>query len=50
MHEWALAESIITAATKIATKRKLKEIKEITVRIGELQQIEEDNLSFAFEQ
>lgn len=50
MHEWALAESIITAATKIATKRKLKEIKEITVRIGELQQIEEDILSFAFEQ
>ena len=50
MHEWALAESIITAATKIATKRKLKEIKEITVKIGELQQIEEDILSFAFEQ
>jgi len=50
MHEWALAESIITAVTKIATKRKLKEIKEIKVRVGELQQIEEDILSFAFEQ
>ena len=50
MHEWALAESVIVATSKIATKRELKEINEITVKIGELQQIEEDILSFAFEQ
>ena len=50
MHEWALAESVIAAASKIAAKKELKEINEITVKIGELQQVEEDILSFAFEQ
>ena len=50
MHEWALAESVITAAKKIATKKELKEVKEIEVKIGELQQVEEDILLFAFNQ
>ena len=50
MHEWALAESVITAAKKIATKKELKEVKEIIVKIGELQQVEEDILVFAFNQ
>ena len=50
MHEWALAESIIAAALKIAAKEELKEIREVVVKIGELQQVEEDILSFAFEQ
>ena len=50
MHEWALAESVIAAASKIAEKEELKEVKEVIVKIGELQQIEEDILSFAFEQ
>jgi hydrogenase nickel incorporation protein HypA/HybF len=50
MHEWALAEAVITAASKIAKKQELNEIKEIIVKIGELQQIEEDILSFAFNQ
>jgi hydrogenase nickel incorporation protein HypA/HybF len=50
MHEWALAESVITAASKIAAKEELKEITEIIVKIGELQQVEEDILFFAFEQ
>jgi hydrogenase nickel incorporation protein HypA/HybF len=50
MHEWALAEAVITAAFKIAAKEELKEIKEIIVKIGELQQVEEDILIFAFNQ
>jgi hydrogenase nickel incorporation protein HypA/HybF len=50
MHEWALAESVITAAKKIAIKKELKEVKEIEVKIGELQQVEEDILLFAFNQ
>ena len=50
MHEWALAESVIAAASKIAAKEELKEIKKVIVKIGELQQVEEDILSFAFEQ
>jgi hydrogenase nickel incorporation protein HypA/HybF len=50
MHEWALAEAIITAAQQIAEKEKLKEIKEVTIKVGELQQIEQDILRFALSQ
>ena len=47
MHEWALAESIITTAIEAAEKEKLKIIKEIKIQIGELQQIEQDIFEFA---
>jgi len=50
MHEWALAEAVITTATQIATKEKLKQITHITIKIGELQQIEQDILKFALQQ
>lgn len=50
MHEWALAEAVITAAQQIAEKEKLREIKEVTIKIGELQQVEEDILLFALSQ
>jgi len=47
MHEWALAESILTTAVEAAEKEKLKTITEIKVGIGELQQIEQDIFEFA---
>jgi hydrogenase nickel incorporation protein HypA/HybF len=50
MHEWALAEAVITAAQQIAEKEKLREIKEVTIKVGELQQIEQDILRFALSQ
>ena len=50
MHEWALAEAVITAAQQIAEKEKLKEIKEVTIKVGELQQVERDILQFALSQ
>jgi hydrogenase nickel incorporation protein HypA/HybF len=50
MHEWALAEAIITAATQIAEQEGLKEVTEIKIRVGELQQIELDILEFALSQ
>ena len=50
MHEWALAEAVITAAQQIAEKEKLKEVKEVIIKIGELQQVEEDILRFALSQ
>jgi len=50
MHEWALAEAVITAATQIAAKEGLKEVTEVTVKVGELQQVELDILKFAFSQ
>ena len=50
MHEWALAEAVITGARQIAEKEKLREIKEVTIKVGELQQVEEDILRFALSQ
>ena len=50
MHEWALAESIITTAVEEAEKQKLKTITQITISIGELQQIEQDILEFALQE
>ena len=47
MHEWALAESILTAAIEEAEKEKLKKITEIRISLGELQQIEQDIFEFA---
>jgi hydrogenase nickel incorporation protein HypA/HybF len=50
MHEWALAEAIITSAKEIAEKEKLKEVTEVTIRVGELQQVEPGILRFAISQ
>ncbi len=50
MHEWALAEAVISAASQIAQKEGIKEVKEIRIRVGELQQIELDLLEFALSQ
>lgn len=50
MHEWALAEAVIAAASQIAEKEGLKEVTEVKVRIGELQQIERDIFYFALRQ
>ena len=40
MHEWALAEAILASAKEIAEKENLKEVTEVTIRVGELQQVE----------
>ncbi len=50
MHEWALAESVILAAVEAALKEKLKTITQITVQIGELQQIEKEIFLFALKE
>ena len=50
MHEWALAEAVIATASQIAEKEGLKQITELTVRIGELQQVEPDIFRFALKQ
>ncbi len=50
MHEWALAEAILTTAKEIATKEGLKEVTEIVVKAGELQQTDLGILKFAFSQ
>jgi hydrogenase nickel incorporation protein HypA/HybF len=50
MHEWALAESVITAITQVAKRENLKSITEVKIKLGELQQIEMDIFKFAIQQ
>jgi len=50
MHEWALAEAVISAASETAEKEGLKEITEVRIKVGELQQIEPEILEFALAQ
>jgi hydrogenase nickel incorporation protein HypA/HybF len=47
MHEWALAESILAAAEETAGKEHLKTIRELTVNLGTLQNIDRPILRFA---
>lgn len=50
MHEWALAEGVVLTAERIAGEQELKEITEIVVGIGELQQIDHEIFKFSLEQ
>jgi hydrogenase nickel incorporation protein HypA/HybF len=50
MHEWALAEGVVSTATRIAEEKGLERVTEVKVNIGELQQIEEDIFRFALDQ
>ncbi len=50
MHEWALAEAVIAAASQIAEKEKLKEVTQVTLQVGELQDVEREILQFALSQ
>ena len=50
MHEWALAEGVITTAQKFAEENDLTKVTEVVVMIGELQQIDHDVLEFTFQQ
>lgn len=49
MHEWALAEAVVATAKKAAHEKKLRRVTEITVKLGELQQIEREIFAFALE-
>ena len=50
MHEWALAEGVISTAEKFAIENNLTKVTEVVVMIGELQQVEHEVLDFAFKQ
>ncbi len=50
MHEWALAEAILKSAAQLAEEEKIGEVTEVTVKIGELQQVESQILRFALSQ
>jgi len=50
MHEWALAEAVISTVSQIAEREGLKEVTEVFIGVGELQQIEPGILEFALSQ
>jgi hydrogenase nickel incorporation protein HypA/HybF len=50
MHEWALAEAVIAAASEIAEREGLKQVTKVTVRVGELQHVERNIFKFALSQ
>ena len=47
MHEWALAEAVISAASEVADKEGLRRVSEVSLRVGALQQIDHEVLRFA---
>ncbi|MEM1549163.1 MAG: hydrogenase nickel incorporation protein HypA [Candidatus Methanomethylicia archaeon] len=47
MHEWALAEAVVNTIIKFAEENKLKEVKEVVIKIGELQQVDLEVFKFA---
>lgn len=50
MHEWALAEGVVATAVKVAEREGLREITEIRVKIGELQQTDMEVFEFALKE
>ena len=50
MHEWALADAVITTAVEESKKAKLKKVKRINIKLGELQQIEIAIFKFALKE
>jgi hydrogenase nickel incorporation protein HypA/HybF len=50
MHEWALVEKIVSAASRIAREKGLRKVTRVEIKIGELYQAELDALRFALSQ
>ena len=50
MHEWSLAEAVVSAVSQIAEKEGLKEVRKVQLRLGELQQVDKKILKFALSQ
>jgi len=47
MHEWALAEAVISTALEVSKEKNVKEITELRIKMGELQQIDLEIFEFA---
>lgn len=50
MHEWSLAEAVIFSAIEHKKKNKIKRITEISVSLGELQQIDREIFELALKE
>jgi len=50
MHEWALAEAVVSAASDMAEKERLEKVTAINIKLGELQQVDLEIFRFALSQ
>jgi len=50
MHEWALAEAVVSAASNLAEKEGLEKVTIINLKLGELQQVDLEIFKFAISQ
>ena len=50
MHEWALAEAVIESVTKFAQNEGFTTVEEVTIRVGELQNVDIEIFQFALKQ
>lgn len=50
MHEWALAEAVIATVARLADEQGLREVTEVKITVGELQQVDQGVLKFALSQ
>lgn len=50
MHEWSLAEGVISTAISVARDNEADNIRSINIKIGELQQVEMDIFNLALEE
>jgi hydrogenase nickel incorporation protein HypA/HybF len=50
MHEWALAEAVVSAASNLADKEGLEKVTAINLKLGELQQVDIEIFKFAISQ
>jgi len=50
MHEWALAETIIKTSINLTQEKNLSRVKEVYLKIGEIQQIDLEVFDFALKE
>jgi hydrogenase nickel incorporation protein HypA/HybF len=50
MHEWALADAVVSSAKKIAKEKDIKKIDEVTVVLGDLQNVNVEAFTFLFKE
>ncbi|KON26228.1 hydrogenase nickel incorporation protein, partial [miscellaneous Crenarchaeota group archaeon SMTZ1-55] len=50
MHEWALAEAVVSTVLEIADREGLREVLDVRIEMGELQQVDREIFDFALSQ
>lgn len=50
MHEWALVEAVVSTVLEIADREGLREVHDVYIEVGELQQVDREIFDFALSQ